>query len=253
MRTVFKGCYLTLDMTQKPKQLKQLPEDMRYAVFGYIRDVGDKILKQHIPQLIAYLILAYYRMSDFFQNPVKPLNISKDKRMIWVDRPKRYWVSNNAYLDRFIDCNIDLFATWKFEITSCSLIGHKNHIKFGVFSKSDDGSYSGHKFGKFAESYWYPTPLKLGVTQVIITLNTTNGLFRCNLKDKHRPFYICNIYSKQFKYIAAIAAPAEDLLCLNNRNGMKCKIMLKINTDSSINIKLIDFYTESIRNVWLYD
>ena len=237
-----------------PQTVEEL-SPTQFTVYGYVRRMQNEMWPQVIPKDMALLILLHYEISEQFQNPIEKeyLYISLDHRTI--TKFARHDVY--AYLLTFIDCTIDQLATWRFKIATkhCQF-----RIRFGVYMKCDKFYHGGHRLAHPKCEWRKPWEYKeiSDTAEIVVTLNTKNGRFRCKAQDDNEPFYSCNIYAREFEYKFNSAYRKDDSLgkprlCLEHRyRKMKCKLMLNISTresttkPSSFSVTLIEHENESM-------
>lgn len=214
------------------------------TIFGYIRSMEDKLLKYKIPEMISYLILAYYQNLDYFGYFGKDITISNDKKTvtrIW-DKRNVYTLQDNylkstVYGYHWIDCKKDQTVFWKFKYNDNA------RIRFGVRLKH--GSiYGGHLSNYDGNSLWNSVNLQKN-SQVLVELNTVDGSFKCTLtkpQTTNAILYQCNIY--QLKFLSN----GENLLIFrdhyqsfDDRRNLKCQIVLQIKTCyRNVSVTMID-------------
>ena len=109
-------------MASHLKQLKRIKNDIRFTVFGYLRQNENKLaLFCNIPALISYLCLSYYYHGECFYKPGHDIKISDDKmRITKIENNED--LMNTSYGKTWIDPSIHQSVRWKFNINKLMIV-----------------------------------------------------------------------------------------------------------------------------------
>ena len=114
------------------KRLKQINDNEKFAVFGYIRETENKLSLLNIPIMIYYLCLAYYFQQDYFEKRSKNMAISADKLTV-TDNGE----ATAAYscCKQWIDSHVDQITKWIIKINHLGKAKHEVCMRFCIISQ----------------------------------------------------------------------------------------------------------------------
>eukprot|EP01084_Bolivina_argentea_P037159 68702_1 len=96
------------------KQLKQINDHTKRSVFGYVREIQEKLSLPNIPILISYLCLSYYYHNEYFSKSGHQIEISNDKMSIKkITGDCNY--KNTTYCNTWIQSTSNKIAKWTFK------------------------------------------------------------------------------------------------------------------------------------------
>ena len=118
------------------KQMKCIKQDIKFTVFGYIRQNENNLsLFCNVPSMISYLCLSYYFHGEYFEKVANDVNVSNDKMTITKISNTNNW-KNTSYGKTWIDSIIPQIVEWKFKINKM-LTGASGGIFLCVVSMDD--------------------------------------------------------------------------------------------------------------------
>eukprot|EP01084_Bolivina_argentea_P037160 68703_1 len=114
------------------KQLKQINDHTKRSVFGYVREIQEKLSLPNIPILISYLCLSYYYHNEYFTKSCDEIEISNDRMSIKKIKGDLSY-ANTTYCNTWIQSTSNKIAKWTLKATACS-----SYIYICLISNYDD-------------------------------------------------------------------------------------------------------------------
>eukprot|EP01084_Bolivina_argentea_P187040 322270_1 len=181
------------------KQLKQISQRTQDIVFGYIREIQKDHSFQQAPELIGFVCLAYYYLSEYFDTIGANAEIDEEKTTI-TNTHKQYRYASAYGRIKILSTETGIHK-WKFKIN-----GSKEYMSIGIeedgFKNLNQGvhfrkgiSYAlmctggTTKNGKLNSSY-LPNGYKKGdIVEIILNLSNKTISFIVNDQHNGEPAY----------------------------------------------------------------
>eukprot|EP01084_Bolivina_argentea_P037161 68704_1 len=96
------------------KQLKQINDHTKRSVFGYVREIQEKLSLPNIPILISYLCLSYYYHNEYFAKSGNEVEISNNRMTITKIKGNMDY-KNTTYCNTWIQSTSNKIAKWTFK------------------------------------------------------------------------------------------------------------------------------------------
>ena len=138
------------------KHLKSIKQDIRFTVFGYVRQNEDKLtLFCNVPSMICYLCLSYYYHGECFEKAGDDLKISNDKTTVEKVANGMFDVNfrNTSYGKTWIDSSINQIVEWKFKINTINngiyicLVSKDNRLNRDCNTRADAPNFGFSNYG----------------------------------------------------------------------------------------------------------
>ena len=203
-----------------PKLLENVNKQVKYCVFGYIRNIELLFKFPSIPIVIFYLCLGYYYNAEQFEDARKDcFRISNDKLTITNIKRCRF-PNHTIYLQRFIESTIERVIKWTFKINrlgsdyyemAFAIVSKQESIKKGIFRQADYFMVFNNGIREF-----YPTGCVIENSRkdgciftegdlVSLTLDLKNGMVYYQINDGNHVFITDRFKSdRSTKYKMAI-------------------------------------------------
>eukprot|EP01084_Bolivina_argentea_P299913 517020_1 len=99
------------------KELKQINNRTKHSVFGYVREMHDKLSLPNVPILISYLCLSYYYHNEYFAKSGDEVEILNDKMSIKKIAGHCDY-NNTTYCNTWIESTSNKIAKWTLKFQS---------------------------------------------------------------------------------------------------------------------------------------
>ena len=203
------------------KQLKSIRPDIKFTVFGYVRQSENELsLFCNVPSMISYLCLSYYFHGDYFEKAGDDIQISNDKTTITKISEKYNWF-NTSYGKTWIESSIPQIVEWKFKInkkeSGCSiclcLVSCDNRLNFDCCLMFDAPNYGFrgdnrawiHCHGAKAKKYYHNFQFKEGYV-VSMILDTKERCLYFKKNGKQKVLFVTNMkIGSTIKYKMAVS------------------------------------------------
>ena len=115
------------------KNLKEIEQQIKDIVYGYIRQKNKELSLGIIPSLIKSICLLYFYESEYFLIAANGIEISEDKRTI-VKRSNVGWTTT-VYGNQWVESMTNNIIKWKFKIVNA--VGEGSGIAIGIVASDD--------------------------------------------------------------------------------------------------------------------
>eukprot|EP01084_Bolivina_argentea_P037165 68717_1 len=145
-------------MSHSLNHLKSINTDIKYTVFGYIRECETKLcLHTNIPIMVSYICLSYYFHGEYFDKCSNDIVISNSTNTITkkeghnsnnsINNIVSAWC-NTTYGKLWIESDIDQIAKWTLKLNHCGintfigLMSKDNRINSNCSTSKDKPYYA---------------------------------------------------------------------------------------------------------------